>query len=54
MFISFMPSKQEIMMLLSIRRKKIADSNITDFSFYLDQINQIIKSDCQIICNQIG
>ncbi|MDY0907824.1 hypothetical protein [Pedobacter sp. CFBP9032] len=50
----FMPSKQEIMMLISIRRKKISDTNITDFSFYLDEIYQIIKSDCQIICNQIG
>ncbi len=50
----FMPLKREIMMLLSIRRKKIPETNITDFSFYLNEIYQIIKSDCQIICNQIG
>lgn len=50
----FMPSKKEIMLLLSINRTKINNSDITDFSFYLKRINSIITDDCQIICNQIG
>lgn len=38
-----MPFKARIMMLISIRRKKISYTNITDFSFYLGKIYQIIN-----------
>ena len=47
----FMPGKRYIMLLVSIQRVKLENSNLTDYSFYIKKLLPILKNCAVITCS---